>query len=102
MVSDHGEQREEAPQAPLITPELKAEILEPCQHGDRSKGQVARGFDLADTAVVNRPGKPSWMPTLKTAPLRSGELYRGQRGRSVPGELSAPVIRNHCHERYMR
>jgi transposase len=31
--------------------EFKAEIVELCQRGDRSVGQVARGFDLTETAV---------------------------------------------------
>jgi transposase len=34
-----------------FTPELKAEIVERCQAGDRSIGQVARDFDLTETAV---------------------------------------------------
>jgi transposase len=34
-----------------FTPEFKAEIVELCQRGDRSVGQVARDFDLPDTAV---------------------------------------------------
>jgi len=34
-----------------FTPEFKAEIVELCQRGDRSIGQVARDFDLGDTAV---------------------------------------------------
>ena len=29
-----------------FTPEFKAEIVELCQRGDRSVGQVARDFDL--------------------------------------------------------
>jgi transposase len=33
------------------TPEFKAEIVECCQRGDRSIGQVARDFDLTETAV---------------------------------------------------
>jgi transposase len=32
-------------------PEFKAEIVELCQRGDRSIGQVARDFDLTETAV---------------------------------------------------
>ena len=32
-------------------PEFKAEIVEVCQRGDRSIGQVARDFDLTETAV---------------------------------------------------
>ena len=34
-----------------FTPEFKAEIIELCQRGDRSVGQVARDFDLVETAV---------------------------------------------------
>ena len=32
-------------------PEFKAEIVELCQRGDRSAGQVAKDFDLTETAV---------------------------------------------------
>ena len=32
-------------------PEFRAEIVECCQRGDRSVGQVARDFDLTKTAV---------------------------------------------------
>jgi transposase len=34
-----------------FTPEFKTEIVELCQQGDRSIGQVARDFDLTETAV---------------------------------------------------
>ena len=34
-----------------FTPEFKAEIVDACNRGDRSVGQVARGFDLTETAV---------------------------------------------------
>jgi transposase len=34
-----------------FTPEFKAEIVDLCQRGDRSVGQVARDFDLTGTAV---------------------------------------------------
>jgi transposase len=34
-----------------FTTEFKAEIVELCQRGDRSVGQVARDFDLTETAV---------------------------------------------------
>ncbi|MGP0108945.1 MAG: transposase [Acidimicrobiales bacterium] len=33
-----------------FTPEFKAEIVERCKRGDRSIGQVARDFDLGETA----------------------------------------------------
>ena len=34
-----------------FTSEFKAEIVELCRRGDRSIGQVARDFDLTETAV---------------------------------------------------
>jgi transposase len=34
-----------------LTAEFKAEIVELCQRGDRSVGQVAKDFDLTETAV---------------------------------------------------
>jgi transposase len=34
-----------------FSPEFKAEIVERCQAGDRSVGQVARDFDLVESAV---------------------------------------------------
>lgn len=34
-----------------FTPEFKAEIVEQCRRGDRSIGQVAKDFDLTETAV---------------------------------------------------
>ncbi|NEA31278.1 transposase [Streptomyces sp. SID13031] len=34
-----------------FTPDFKAEIVGLCQRGDRSVGQVAKDFDLAQTAV---------------------------------------------------
>ncbi|MFB9892612.1 transposase [Planobispora takensis] len=34
-----------------FTREFKAEIVELCQRGDRSIGQVAKDFDLTETAV---------------------------------------------------
>jgi transposase len=35
----------------VFTPEFKAEIVEVCRRGDRSIGQVAKDFDLTETAV---------------------------------------------------
>ncbi|MFF4229692.1 transposase [Streptomyces sp. NPDC001820] len=34
-----------------FTPEFKAEIVEPCRRGERTVGQIARHFDLTETAV---------------------------------------------------
>ncbi|MEW1569291.1 transposase [Streptomyces sp. NPDC093509] len=35
----------------LFTPEFKSEIVELCRRGDRSVGQIAKDFDLTETAV---------------------------------------------------
>ncbi|MGI5487719.1 transposase [Microtetraspora malaysiensis] len=48
-----------------FTPEFKAEIVELCQRGDRSVGQVAKDFDLTETAVRD------W--------VRQAEIDTGQR-----------------------
>ena len=34
-----------------FTPEFKADIVAACQRGDRTVGQVAKDFDLTETAV---------------------------------------------------
>jgi transposase len=34
-----------------FTPDFKSEIVDLCQRGDRSVGQVAKDFDLTETAV---------------------------------------------------
>ncbi len=34
-----------------FTPEFKAEIVDLCQRGDRTVGQVSRDFDLTETTV---------------------------------------------------
>jgi transposase-like protein len=45
----HGAQQ--ASCAAVVHAQLKAEIVELCQRGDRSIGQVARDLDLTETAV---------------------------------------------------
>jgi len=47
-----------------FTPEFKAEIVELCQRGDRSIGQVARDFDLTETAVVHGSARPNEIVAL--------------------------------------
>ena len=42
-----------------FTPEFKSEIVELCQRGDRSIGQVARDFDLTETAVREWSATPN-------------------------------------------
>jgi transposase len=44
-------QKESPGTAVRFTPEFKAEIVDACNRGDRSIGQVARDFDLTETAV---------------------------------------------------
>ena len=61
-VGKKGQRRQ--PQRPRrdFTPEFKAEIVALCLAGDRSIGQVARDFDLTETAVrewVNRAVRAS-------------------------------------------
>src|SRR4051794_1235457 len=51
-----------------FTPEFKAEIVELCQRGDRSIPEVARDFDLTETAVRE------W---VKQAERDSGERVDG-------------------------
>ncbi|MGW0680456.1 transposase [Streptomyces sp. NPDC002767] len=48
----HGEHGEEGASAsPFVHVGLKAEIVELCRRGDRSVGQIAKDFDLTETAV---------------------------------------------------
>ena len=51
-----------------FTPQFKAEIVELCAQGDRSVGQVAKDFDLTETAVR------TW---IKQAELDSGTRSDG-------------------------
>ncbi|MFD7734738.1 transposase [Kitasatospora phosalacinea] len=55
-----------------FTPEFKAEIVELCQRGDRSVGQVAKDFDLTETAVRD------W--------IRQAEVDTGERDGPTSGE----------------
>ena len=50
-MSDHGRQGKKPRRRRAFTAEFKAEIVELCQRGDRSVGQVAKDFDLTETAV---------------------------------------------------
>jgi transposase len=51
-----------------FTPEFKAEIVELCRQGDRTVGQVAKDFDLTETAVR------AW---VKQAELDAGDREDG-------------------------
>ena len=63
-----------------FTPEFKAEIVELCQRGDRSVGQVARDFDLTETAVA--PARRA-----RTSPWRVAGWW-GRAAACVPGSVS--------------
>jgi transposase len=47
---DHGAE-EATPSPSVLHPEFKAKTVELCRQGDRSIGQVAKDFDLGETAV---------------------------------------------------
>ncbi|MFF7144552.1 transposase [Streptomyces nodosus] len=59
------------------TPEFKAEIVELCQRGDRSVGQLARDFDLTETAVRD------W--------IRQAEVDNGEREGLTSSEREEPA-----------
>ena len=93
-----------------FTPEFKAEIVELCQRGERSIGQVARDFDLTETNVRTwvkqaeidqgcrrvRPvlnwGKPT--SALRSSVLQACTYDDGGRGISY-GEVNSPTVRGH-------
>ena len=87
-MSDHGKRGEQAPAAaPSFTPEFKVEIVELCQRGDRSVGQVARDFDLTETAVRE------WVKQAErdAGSRQDGGLTSAERGagRAAAGEPQA-------------
>jgi transposase len=51
-----------------FTPEFKADIVDRCRQGDRTVGQVAKDFDLTETAVR------AW---VKQADLDTGDRTDG-------------------------
>jgi transposase len=67
-----------------FTAEFKAEIVEVCRRGDRSIGQVAKDFDLTETAVRE------WVRRADLdAGIRTDELMSAERE-----ELAAPRREN--------
>ena len=63
-----------------FTPEFKAEIVELCQRGDRTVGQIAKDFDLTETAVR------AW---FKQAERDAGTLVDGGLTSGDAAELAA-------------
>jgi len=66
-----------------FTPEFKADIVERCRRGDRTVGQVARDFDLTETAVRE------WARQGRGRRRREGgPEHRGAQGarHAAPGE----------------
>ena len=75
-----------------FTREFKAEIVELCQFGDRSAGQVVRGFQLdrdggarvggyADAVIAPTPDSVAW---LSTTALRTGPDARSSQSDRPP------------------
>ena len=62
----------------MFTPEFKAEIVELCQRGDRSVGQVAKDFDLTETAVR------AW--------VKQAELDAGSRSDGLTSDERAELV----------
>ena len=93
-----------------FTPEFKAEIVELCQRGDRSVGQVARDFDLTETAVrewVKQAERDAEAGRTAACPSRCLGLgqddgqsdptpNRGPRTQRPPGRYSRRVTRPLC------
>src|SRR2546421_11204672 len=71
-----------------FTAECKAEIVELCQRGDRSVGQVAKDFDLTETAVRE------W--------VRQAELDAGTRADGLSSDEKAELARLRRENRRLR
>ena len=55
-------ERKQPPARRSLTPKFKAEIVELCQRGDRSIGQVACDVDLTETRSGSGCARPSGTP----------------------------------------
>jgi transposase len=102
-----------------FTPEFKADIVERCRAGDRSIGQVARDFDLTETAVRSwvtqaetdageRPGLTSderaELARLRRENIRVNPIDAVYAERSARGaQFLTPLKQHQCEERcYIR
>jgi transposase-like protein len=80
-IMEHVEQKR-ARQRRSFTVEFKAEIVELCQRGDRSVGQVARDFDLTEAAVrewVKQAGVTRGRAATPSIRSRCWSLLAGRR-----------------------
>src|ERR1041384_5520491 len=71
-----------------FTREFKAEIVELCQRGDRSVGQVAKDFDLTETAVR------AW--------VKQAELDAGERSDGLASDERAELARLRAENRRLQ
>jgi transposase len=71
-----------------FTPEFKAEIVELCQRGDRTVGQVAKDFDLTETAVR------AW--------VKQAEIDTGARGDGLTSDERVELARLRQENRRLR
>jgi transposase len=74
-----------------FTPEFKAEIVEVCRRGDRSVGQVAKDFDLTETAVRDWVRQADIDAGVRTDGLTSAEREELTRLRRENRRLSEDV-----------
>jgi transposase len=74
-----------------FTAEFKAEIVELCQRGDRSVGQVAKDFDLTETAVRQWIAQAERDAGIRTDGLASDERAELARLRRENRRLSEDV-----------
>src|SRR3954447_16804806 len=74
-----------------FTPEFKAEIVEVCRRGDRSIGQVAKDFDLTETAVCEWLRQADLDAGVRTDGLTTAEREELARLRRENRRLSEDV-----------
>ena len=82
-----GSKRQARPRR-AFTSEFKSEIVELCQRGDRSVGQVAKDFDLTETAVRE------W--------VRQAERDSGQRADGLTSEERTELAQLRRENRQLR
>ena len=71
-----------------FTPEFKAEIVELCQRGDRTVGQVSKDFELTETAVRQ------W--------VKQAELDAGTRSDGLTSDEQSELARLRAENRRLR